>query len=61
MSKVERVKELLGLNKKANKEDLKERHREIIEEVEGETENDRVEKKGKSTVLNTPDKDPRKE
>lgn len=40
MSRVERVKELLGLNKNADKEDLKDRHQEIIEEIEGDRDKD---------------------
>lgn len=34
MSKLEKVKSLLGLSKTTDKEDMTERHREIIEEVE---------------------------
>lgn len=36
MSDVERVKNLLGLSSKTDKEDMTERHKEIIEEVENQ-------------------------
>lgn len=36
MSKIEKVKELLGLGKDTDKEDMSERHRKIIKEIKKE-------------------------